>query len=130
MTISKSAGASSPALIAASGVAPVYASQSKFVMMDVNEISRKHLAPSAGFIKFCPSPPNSIFTTMIAKTPPITPIHSGALGGRLSARSRPVTTAEKSPIETFFFMHLSYMYSVRTVVATVTSTSSIAYSPK
>ena len=84
----------SPLFNAARGVAPVYASQSKFVIMEVKDISRKHLAPSAGFIKFCPSPPNSIFTTRIAKIPPITPIHQGAETGRFSARSSPVTTAE------------------------------------
>ena len=116
----------SPALIAASGVAPVYASQSKFVIMDVNEISRKQRAPSAGFMKFCPNPPKSIFTTIIANAPPITPIQSGALGGRFSASKSPVTTAEKSAIVTFFFIPLSNMYSAKTVVRTVTSTSKSA----
>ena len=67
-------------------------------------MSRKHLAPRAGFIKFCPSPPKSIFTTKMAKTPPITPIHQGAVEGRFKAKRSPVTTAEKSPTVTFLCM--------------------------
>ena len=54
---------------------------------------RKHLAPSAGFMKFCPSPPNRHFTTTIANTPPITASHHGRVAGRFNARSSPVTTA-------------------------------------
>ena len=30
--------------------------------LPVKEIRRKHLAPSAGFMKFCPNPPKSCFT--------------------------------------------------------------------
>ena len=54
---------------------------------------RKHLAPSAGFIKFCPRPPKSCFTIKIPNTLPSAPIHHGAVGGILSPRSSPVTTA-------------------------------------
>ncbi len=64
------------------------------VEVDEKEINRKHLAASAGFMKFCPRPPNSIFTTRMANTPPTTPIHQGADAGRFSASSSPVTTAE------------------------------------
>ena len=76
-------------------------------MMEAKEIRRKHLAPSAGFIKFCPRPPNSIFTTRMANTPPITPIHQGTLTGRFRARRSPVTTAEKSQMVTSFFISFS-----------------------
>ena len=89
--------ASTFARIAASGVAPEIPSYVKDVILPVKEISRKHLAASAGFIKFCPSPPNSCFTTRIANTLPRTPIQSGAVGGRFSASRSPVTTAPKNP---------------------------------
>ena len=75
--------------------------------MEVKEISRKHLAPSAGFIKFCPMPPKSIFTTRIAKIPPTTQIHQGAIGGRFRDNKSPVTMAEKSPMVTVFFISFS-----------------------
>ena len=45
-------------------------------VIDVNEMSKKHLAASAGFMKFCPSPPKSILTTTIANIPPRIPIQS------------------------------------------------------
>ena len=92
----------SPDFMAARGVAPDTVSTifpqapsgtAKSVILPVKEISRKHLAARAGFIKFCPRPPKSCFTTKMAKTPPITTIHQGALGGRFSASRRPVTTA-------------------------------------
>ena len=91
----------SPAFNCASGVAPDTPSYTNVVILPVNEISRKHLAPSAGFIKFCPNPPNSCFTTKIANTLPSTHIHQGAVGGKFSASRRPVTTALKSWIVTF-----------------------------
>ena len=39
-------------------------------ILPVNEITRKHLAANAGFIKFCPIPPKSCLTTKIANTLP------------------------------------------------------------
>ena len=65
---------------------------------------RKHLAPSAGFIKFCPSPPKTCFTIKMANTLPSTHIHHGASAGRFSAKSKPVNAALKSPMVTLFFM--------------------------
>ncbi len=65
------------------------------------EISRKHLAASAGFMKFCPRPPKSIFTTRMAKTPPSAAIHRGMVTGRFRANSSPVTTADRSVTVSF-----------------------------
>src|SRR5699024_12486631 len=48
-----------------------------FRSVPANEINKKHLAASAGFIKFCPKPPNNCFTNKIAKTLPIIGIHHG-----------------------------------------------------
>ncbi len=87
----------SPFLRRLKGVAEDTPSTVKFVMMEENEISKKHLAPRAGFIKFWPRPPNNIFTTTIAKKAPTTPIHQGADTGKLRAKRSPVTIAEKSP---------------------------------
>ncbi len=98
--------------------------------MDVNASSKKHLAPSAGFIKFCPRPPNTILTTTIAKNPPTTPIHQGALGGRFNANNSPVTTAEKSVIVFFLCTSRSNRYSKRTQLAMVTKIKTSACNPK
>ena len=49
---SATAVALSPFLMIASGVAPVTPSYVNEVIFPANEIMRKHLAPSAGFIKF------------------------------------------------------------------------------
>ena len=57
------------------------------------EISRKHRAARAGFIKFLPRPPNRHFTTRMANTLPRTGTYSGTLAGRHRASSRPVTAA-------------------------------------
>lgn len=94
------------------------------------EISRKHLAPRAGFIKFWPSPPKSIFTTSMANIPPTAPIHQGTLTGRFSASSRPVTTAERSPMVFFLLVIFSNTNSVSTVDAIVMATISSALIPK
>ena len=110
----------SPLRIAASGVAPEYASMAKFVMSAANAISKKHRAPSAGFMKFCPKPPNIIFTMTIANTPPITASHQGSVAGRFKARRRPVTTALKSFIVLFLCTILSNAHSLATQDATVT----------
>src|SRR5699024_11792063 len=60
----------------------------KSVILAAKEIIRKHLAASAGFIIFCPRPPNSCFTTRIANTPPSTAIHHAAPDGRFRASRR------------------------------------------
>ena len=72
----------SPLRMAASGVTLEYTSipvlcDAKLCHISSKCNQRKHLAPSAGFMKFCPSPPNRHFTTTIANTPPITASHHG-----------------------------------------------------
>ena len=47
----------SPFFKIASGVDEVIPSNTKFVILPVKEINKKHLAANAGFIKFCPNPP-------------------------------------------------------------------------
>ena len=48
-------------------------------------------APSAGFMKFLPMPPNSILTMMMPNSAPNTTIHHGADTGTLNAIRTPVT---------------------------------------
>ena len=86
-----------PCSITASGVAVVTPSYVKLVILAANEIIKKHLAPRAGFIKFCPNPPNTCFTTMIAKIPPRIGIQNGAPDGKFNASNSPVNAALKSP---------------------------------
>ena len=54
-------------------------------------------AAIAGFTMFLPSPPKMHLTTTIAKIEPRAACQSSTFVERLSARSRPVTTALKSP---------------------------------
>ena len=119
-----------PLLSWARGVAVVTPSYVNDVIRAVKQISRKQRAPSAGFMKFCPSPPNSILTTIIAKAAPMTAIHHVASGGRLRARRSPVTTADRSPIVAFLRMSFSKTSSKTTQEAMLTATSSAALNPK
>ena len=118
----------SPAFRFARGVGPVTPSYTKFVIFPAKQIRRKQRAPRAGFMKFCPSPPKSCFTTMIAKKAPTTPIHHGSVGGRFSARSNPVTTALKSLIVTGLCMSFSQRYSAKTAAAVVSTIKIHAFS--
>ena len=100
-----------PAFIAASGVAGEMASVTEtlpnsetvacgtihVVISAGQEAIMNARAPSAGFIKFLPSPPNSIFTTMMPNSAPNTTSHSGAATGTLKAISTPVTKHDRSP---------------------------------
>ena len=54
-------------------------------------------APSAGFMKFLPMPPNSILTMMMPNSAPNTTIHHGADTGTLNAIRTPVTKHDRSP---------------------------------
>ena len=63
--------------------------------------AKKHLAPKAGFIKFCPRPPNNCFTIIMANAPPSAAFQYGKVHGRFNARIIPVTTALKSYIVIF-----------------------------
>ena len=83
------------------GVAPDTPSTEKSLISDVKEINRKHLAPRAGFMKFCPIPPKNCFTKIIAKTLPNTGIHSGISGGIFMPIKSPVTSALPSVTVTF-----------------------------
>ena len=117
-------------LIRASGVAPEYPSTVKFVMSAANAISKKHLAPSAGFIKFCPSPPNIILTITIANTLPITASHHGRDAGRFNASNSPVTTALKS-LTVFFLCTIRLkIHSDAIQLATDTKINTAALYPK
>ena len=123
-TIKDIRSTSFPALIAARGVAPDILSKPSFAeeklfINPAKEIKRKHLAARAGFIKFCPSPPYSCFTTIIAKIPPRNGIHTGISGGMLRARIIPVTTALPSLTVIGFFISFSYTYSDSTQETTV-----------
>ncbi len=59
----------------------------------------------AGFAKFLPIPPNSIFTTTIATKQPTIAIQKGNVDGRLNANSMPVTIALQSEIVLGCFGH-------------------------
>ena len=95
---------SPPAFSTARGVADETPSYIKLVICPANEMSRKHLAASAGFIKFCPSPPKSCFTTIIPKRQPRMTSPTGIVDGMLSAMRSPVTTALRSAIVMGFFI--------------------------
>ena len=119
-----------PAFKAASGVGLTTTSlYVKVVILPANAISKKHLAARAGFMKFWPRPPYNCFTTIIAKIPPSTGIHSGMPGGMLSARIIPVTRALPSLIVTGFPMSVSYTYSLSTQESTVARITSAAFIP-
>ena len=125
----------SPAFNAAKGVAPDtpsrgYRSQAKVVISFGKDRSRKHRPASAGFIKFCPMPPNSILATTMANTAPNAPIHRGALAGRFNASRSPVTTAEKSLMVTFCLQIFSKANSLSTAAAIHTIMCNRARTPK
>ena len=120
----------SPFLINARGVAPVTPSYVKLVIVPANDTNRKHLAPSAGFMKFCPKPPNSILTITIANTLPKTACQMGSVWGRFNASKRPVTTALKSLMVLFLWMSFSKTHSEATHTATHTRISANARIPK
>ncbi len=85
---------------------------------------------SAGLAKLCPSPPNNCFTTTMEMNAPMVAIHSGKAGGKLKARIRPVTTAEKSPTGSGFLRTRHHKSSKQTQAATVTPHSSSTRAPK
>ena len=76
------------------------------VMSELYASSKNTRAVAAGLAKFLPKPPKSIFTTMMANTPPMTGIYHGARGGRFSPRISPVTTADKSNVSGFLRIRL------------------------
>ena len=74
-------------------------------------------------------PPNSCFTTIIAKALPIIAIHHGAVGGRLSANISPVTAADKSFTLTGRFASFCHTNSASTAEATETATINAEFKP-
>ena len=78
------------------------------VIGPAKHINRKQRAAKAGFMKLFPSPPNSSFTTIIAKKPPITGIHSGIVDGKFIPSNKPVTIALHSKDVLFFPANLKY----------------------
>ena len=81
-------------------------------------------------MKFCPSPPNSIFTIRTANTLPSAAIHRGTVAGRVYAKSTPVTAALQSPTVTGSFMSFSYKNSVKTHTAAQSAMTASARHPK
>ena len=120
----------SPALRLASGVAVVTASYVNVVIFPVNDINRKHLAPNAGFMKFCPKPPKTCFTTMIAKKLPITGSQNGTSAGRFNASNNPVNAADRSMIVFLRSVSFSKAASKNTQLITVIRMITNALIPK
>ena len=99
------------------------------VMTLPKEISRKHRAARAGFMKFFPRPPNRHFTTRMANTPPRKGTYSGTLAGRHSASSRPVTAALPSVTVVGFLVTRQKMASVATEESIHTAMTKNAWKP-
>ena len=123
--------------ITARGVAVVAASGvfhqnglSQVVIGPVKEMSMNARAASAGLNGFIPSPPNTCFAMAMAKIEPTTAIHSGIPAGRFSARRRPVSTAERSPIVFSRFIAMRQSASVTMHVETHTAIVHTAGMPK
>jgi hypothetical protein len=96
---------SSPLAKSASGVAPATPSSGKTHVVISVENARNItiLAVAAGFAKFLPRPPKSIFTSIIATKLPNTACQTGIPTGKLNASSIPVMQADKSLIVFRFF---------------------------
>ena len=60
------------------------------------EMSRNTRPTIAGLKRLKPNPPKTCLARMVANSPPRTPIHHGAQGGREIASSQPVSRAEPS----------------------------------
>ena len=87
-------------------------------------------AVMAGFAKFFPMPPKSIFTATIAVRQPNAACHSGMETGRLYASSTPVTTADRSPTVTGIWQSFSYPNSNSTQQPAQNAVTSSARHPK
>ena len=77
-------------------------------------------------MKFCPRPPYSCFTTIIANTPPSMGIQTGISGGIFNARIIPVTRALPSIMVMGRCISFSYTYSLAIQAATVARITSSA----
>ena len=63
-------------------------------------VNKKARPTRAGLNTFEPMPPKNSFAITIAKKAPKTVIHTGRAGGKVNAKSKPVTTDERSFILT------------------------------
>ena len=93
---------------------------------DTNRTTR---AVIAGFAKFFPIPPNSIFTTTIATKQPTIAIQNGNVDGRLKASNIPVTTALQSEMVLGCLVITLYKYSKMIQEATQTQINMSARKP-
>ncbi len=100
------------------------------VILVGQEASKNALAANAGFIKFCPIPPKTCFTMMMAKAAPTTASHHGAVTGKLKASRIPVTTALQSLIVIGFLVSFCTSASARTEVNTEMIVNNKALMPK
>ena len=92
-------------------------------------ISKNTRAVIAGFAKLHPRPPKTHFTITIATTEPTRQCHTVAFVERLSAKSKPVTIALRSPMVCSFFVRRLKMYSAPTEEARQTAIMSAAEKP-
>ena len=69
------------------------------VIIDTKDINKKTRPTRAGLNIFLPIPPYTILDKIMAIKQPTSTIHSGIVAGRLKAKSKPVTTADKSQVE-------------------------------
>ena len=103
---------------------------SQVVIYAGKETKRKTRPAIAGLKTFCPIPPKVIFATAIANKAPISTTHQGVEEGRFSASSKPVTIADKSPIEDFFLSrYFDIMYSAKTQEIILTPCTIISFHP-
>ena len=72
----------------------------------------------AGLAKLQPRPPNRHLTHTMANRVPTTHCHAGTLVLRLRASSRPVTTADRSPMVCFLLVTMLNNASPTTAVST------------
>ena len=125
-----------------SGVGPVTASAQEpsfqmgsgvghVVICTGKEMSRNTRAVMAGLKRFLPRPPNAILAMAMAMRSPRIRIQIGRLAGTLKATSKPVITAEPSPMVHSPFSKNRWMrYSNNIQQPTEMSVSSNAGRPK
>ena len=125
-------------LSALSGVAPDTASGMgtkpgvgvQSVIWAGKDTSRNTRPVMAGLKTFWPMPPKDSLATQMETKAPMNTIQRGIADGRFIASSRPVTTAERSPmVEGFFSIHLVTAHSSSTQEATLTARTSSSAQP-
>ena len=128
----------SASLRALSGVAPEMASGRgmkpgvgfQLVIWAGKDTSRNTRPVMAGLNTFWPMPPKGSLATQMATNAPTNTIHGEIADGRFMARSRPVTTADRSPtVEGRFIIHLVTAPSSSTQESTLTARTSSSDQP-